>query len=552
MYLFGTHHSIAQRLRLTARRRLGAGNFFWHACDVADLDRPAIFRLDGTDVRALTLRELRDRVDTYANWYHANGVKHGTRVGIYTEDGLLGLLHHIAVTSLGGVSVIANPRMAPDVAEGYFAAAEATMLAADESRLRKMSELANLETVDITTVHRADAGEGDPPPRPYRHADDDLIMISHSSGTTGVPKPTTFTHRGFFVGKRERLWKFPSMRSDRLLTALPQSHSAGISYVSLAMMLGLPTMMLDDASGGSVAAGMNAFLPTTVVGFPISLADLDVADLSEEAKQTVHTWMGMGDASHQRHILPLVRIGRAADGSGPGSTYLDGLGSSEMGMVLFRQAYRAGSESYDRAIGKPVPVVRKAAVLDPQGNELPDGEAGLLGVRTPSVTPGYVNNEELNEQSRRGGYFLTGDVVRHENGTWYHLDRTPDVIVTEDGPVYSLLTEEVVLKETQAFDAAVVAVDDQKAPEFSRPVAVVLFKDEALTAAEALARCNAALAERGMARLEALVVAANRDELPVGVTGKVLKRVLRERHRTVLGGDPGPGVAIASSPVEAT
>jgi acyl-CoA synthetase (AMP-forming)/AMP-acid ligase II len=142
--------------------------------------------------------------------------------------------------------------------------------------------------------------------------------------------------------------------------------------------------------------------------------------------------------------------------------------------------------------------------------------------------------------------------VRHENGTWYHLDRTPDVIVTEDGPVYSLLAEEVVLKETQAFDAGVVAVDDPKAEEFSRPIAVVLFKDGALTADEALARCNAALAERGMARLAAVVVAANRDELPVGVTGKVLKRVLRERHRTILGGEAGPGVAIASSSVEMT
>ncbi len=48
MYLSGTHRSIAQRLRLTLRRDLGAGNFFWHACDIAlDLDRPVIFRPDG-------------------------------------------------------------------------------------------------------------------------------------------------------------------------------------------------------------------------------------------------------------------------------------------------------------------------------------------------------------------------------------------------------------------------------------------------------------------------------------------------------------------------
>lgn len=537
MFLFGTHRSITQRLRLTTRRQLGAGNFFWHAYDVAaDLDRPLIHQPDGA---THSLRALRERVEGHANWYHANGVGHGTRVGIYTEDGLLGLLHHIAVTSLGGVSVIANPAMAPDVAEGYFTAAETTLLAADASRLAGISGLDDVEKVDITTVHAA--GTDGQPPRPYRHADDDLIMISHSSGTTGVPKPATFTHQGFWIGKRERLWKFPSLRSDRLLTALPQSHSAGISYVSLAMLLGLPTMMLDDRSGAAIAAAMNDFLPTTVVAFPGSLADLDVADLSEDAKRTVHTWMGMGDASHQRHIRPLVESGQ--------SVYLDGLGSSEMGMVLFRQAYTASVENYDRIIGRPVPVVREAAVLDPMGNELPDGEAGLLGVRTPSVTPGYVKNDELNAKSRSGGFFLTGDVVRRVDGVWYHLDRTTDVIVTQDGPVHSLLAEEIVLKETQAYDAAVVGVEDPASPEFAKPIAVVLFKGDALPADEVLARCNKALAERGMTRLEAAVVAADRDELPVGVTGKVLKRVLRERHRTILSEEPAAGVALASSSV---
>ncbi len=295
------------------------------------------------------------------------------------------------MTSLGGVSVIANPDMAPDIAAGYLSAADATLLAADESRLRTLpeSEGSTMGAVDIKSVHRTAAWSGGPPPRPHRHAYGDLIMISHSSGTTGVPKPALFTHGGFFVGKRERLWRFPSLQSDRLLAALPQSHSAGISYVSLALLLGLPTMMVDDASGPSMAAAMNIFRPTIVVGFPNSLANVPVEDLSADARRCVHTWMGMGDASHERHIRPLVHIGRTRTGDGwrPGSTYLDGLGSSEMGMVLFRHAHTGDTTRYeDRVIGKPVPVVRKAAVLDTRGTELPDGEAGLLE-SVPRVSP---------------------------------------------------------------------------------------------------------------------------------------------------------------------
>jgi acyl-CoA synthetase (AMP-forming)/AMP-acid ligase II len=326
-----------------------------------------------------------------------------------------------------------------------------------------------------------------------------------------------------------------------MLSALPHSHSAGISYLSLAMMLGLPTLMIDDPSGAAVAAAMNIFRPTVVIGFPISLADLPIDALSQGARETVHTWMGMGDASHERHIRPLVAIGSH------GSTYVDGLGSSEMGMVLFKHAYTAQSTRYGRIIGRPVRVVSRAAVLDERGNELPDGQAGLLGVRTPSVTPGYVNKPGLTEQARSGGYFLTGDVVRRDaDGTWYHLDRTPDVISTAAGPVHSLPLEEIVLTETGAFDAAVTAVNDPASGNKSRPIAVVLFKDEAASPGDVLERCNLALEREGLATLAAVVVTVDRAELPVGVTGKVLKSLLRERHQHLLSEPVQPGTAFDS------
>jgi acyl-CoA synthetase (AMP-forming)/AMP-acid ligase II len=256
----------------------------------------------------------------------------------------------------------------------------------------------------------------------------------------------------------------------------------------------------------------------------------------------------MGDASHERHIRPLVKLGRtpARGGWREGSTYVDGLGSSEMGMVLFKNPHTARTSHYRRMIGRPVPVVRDAAVLDPNGAVLPNGQAGLLGVRTPSVTPGYWDNPELTARYRSGEYFLTGDVVRRDDsGIWYHLDRTPDVITTADGPVYSLPLEEVVLIATGALDAAVVAVDDPAERGRSRPIAVVLVNhSRPPNPDELLSRCNAQLRQAGLAQLRALVVTTERDGVPVGVTGKVLKRVLRERHGTILSEPPRPGVAV--------
>jgi acyl-coenzyme A synthetase/AMP-(fatty) acid ligase len=333
MYLFGTHRSVTQRLRLSMNGDLGAGNFFWHACAVArgDLDRPVLFRPEHDGLAGYSLRTLRDKVRRYGNWYRAHGVGPGTRVGVYTADGLLGVLHHIAITSLGGVTVLTNPNMAPMVAAQYLQQAEATILAVDATWLAAVTAVAATPptTVDISDVEGEATSTTAPAGRRYRHVRNDLVLISHSSGTTGVPKPTAFAHHTFSVGKRERLWRFPSATTDRMVTALPHSHSSGVSYLSLALMLGLPTLMLDDPSGAAVATAMNLFRPTVVIGFPLSLADLPIDALTPAAKQAVHTWMGMGDASHERHIRPLVALGPA------GSTYVDGLGSSEMGMVLF-------------------------------------------------------------------------------------------------------------------------------------------------------------------------------------------------------------------------
>lgn len=549
MYLTRTHRSLARRLRLVLDKELGAGNFFWHAYRIApDPEKPILYHRRDTGTTSYSLSGLETLVLRCADWHRRHGAGPGTRVGVYTGNGLMGLIQHIAITSIGGTTVLANAKMEPRLAAGYFAQTDTRLLVGDDDLVRRCQRewpatgQAPAATGDATAI--AASGER-PPDRPsYRHQPDDLVLISHSSGTTGVPKAASFTHQGFFIGKRERLWNFPSRQTDRLLTALPHSHSSGISYLSLALLLGLPAMLVDDRGGPSVAAAMNEFLPTLVLGFPLSLAELPVAVLSDAAAATVHTWMGMGDASHERHIRPLVALG---------ATYVDGLGSSEMGMVLFKVAHTSGSSNYGRMVGKPVKVVRTAAVLDEEGSELPPGRAGLLGVEAPSVTPGYVNAPELTSSFQRGRYFLTGDVVRRDDdGNFFHLDRTPDVITTAAGPVHSLPVEEVVLLATRALDAAVFAVADPGSAA-SLPAAVVLFggsgdapaaAPERPEAAELLDRCNQALADRGLARLAALIVAADRTDLPVGVTGKVLKRELRERHADLLSRPPGPRTAL--------
>ncbi|MER5351708.1 class I adenylate-forming enzyme family protein [Kitasatospora sp. NPDC002551] len=559
---------LAARERLMAEPGLGAGNFLDHAIAVNPNRAVPFAYSHHTDHRGavvlrghslLDLAALRDR---YAAWYHANGVRPGEPVAVVIAEGLEPLLHFLALTALGAVPALVNDAMRHDVMVRYLnhvgvvgvVADDTTRLAAayrqdPQRRPRFLALAAEVQAFD------ADASGGLPAAYPYRHAPDDVVALIHSSGTTGTPKSTMLAHRQFWDGKQPRMVRFPAEPYDRLMSLMPHTHAGGLSYFLTATLLGLPTVVMADWRRSVVEPVMEAFRPTMVASFPRTFVELATGDLPVKGAAKVHSWFNTGDSAHYGHIRRLVRLGerpaglirpwllpqeRADQPALPGSQFVDGLGSSEMGMALFGQVTTPETVRDDRCVGKPLEVVRRAAVLDQDGTEVPDGTVGLLAVDSPSRTPGYWNNERLTASFELAGYWLTGDVARRDaEGRFYHLDRTVDVIDTAAGPVYSLPIEEVLLADCAELvrDCSVVGVPGA-AGEVQRPIAVVQVQQEAAQATEddVLEAANKALAETGLAALAAVRIARTPEEFPLGPTGKVLKRELRTRFATLFTG----------------
>ncbi|WP_327675346.1 class I adenylate-forming enzyme family protein [Kitasatospora sp. NBC_00458] len=556
---------LAARERLMAEPGLGAGNFLEHAIAV-NPNRAVPFAFSHhTDHRGavvlrghslLDLAALRDR---YAAWYHANGVRPGEPVAVVVGEGLEPLLHFLALSALGAVPALVNDAMRHDVMVRYLnhvgvvgvVADDTTRLAAayredPQRRPRFLALTAEIQAFD------AAASGGLPDVYPYRHATDDVVALIHSSGTTGTPKSTILAHRQFWDGKQPRMVRFPAEPYDRLMSLMPHTHAGGLSYFLTATLLGLPTVVMADWRRSVVEPVMEAFRPTMVASFPRTFVELATGELPVAGAARVHSWFNTGDSAHYGHIRRLVGLGerpaglirpwllpseKAEQPALPGSQFVDGLGSSEMGMALFGQVTTPESVRDDRCVGKPLEVVLKAAVLDQDGSEVPDGTVGLLGVVTPSRTPGYWNNAKLTGSFELNGYWLTGDVARRDaDGSFYHLDRTVDVIDTVAGPVYSLPIEEVLLADCAGLvrDCSVVGVPGA-AGEGQRPIAVVQLQTEAEDAGaeDVLEAANKALAGAGLAALAAVRIARTAEEFPLGPTGKVLKRELRTRFATL-------------------
>jgi acyl-CoA synthetase (AMP-forming)/AMP-acid ligase II len=145
------------------------------------------------------------------------------------------------------------------------------------------------------------------------------------------------------------------------------------------------------------------------------------------------------------------------------------------------------------------------------------------------VTEGYWNDSQRTCQSRIGEYWLTGDLVRRDaEGIYYHLDRVGDEIRTPDGVAYSLPIEEIVMQSHgDILDCSVVAM---RRGDRTEPAAVVsVVATSRVDEVELLSACNARVSAAGLQALARLVVARAGGDWPLGPTGKMLKRVLRER-----------------------
>jgi acyl-CoA synthetase (AMP-forming)/AMP-acid ligase II len=176
------------------------------------------------------------------------------------------------------------------------------------------------------------------------------------------------------------------------------------------------------------------------------------------------------------------------------------------------------------AAGK-VGALAEVRIVDEAGNDCPVGEAGEIIVRGDQVLSGYWNRPEATAEAFRDGWFHTGDVARmDQEGFVYIVDRKKDMIVSGAENVYPREVEEVLFSHPAIAEAAVFGLPDEHWGE-RVAAAVVLAAGARLTEDELETFCRERMAGDKRPRIWHFT-----DEIPKNVSGKVLKRTLRERY----------------------
>jgi len=346
---------------------------------------------------------------------------------------------------------------------------------------------------------------------------DDTAVILYTSGTTGTPKGAELTHSNMVLNAMISADLFDVGPDTRWLTALPLFHSFGQTVqMNCGVLRGATNVLLPRFEPAATYSAFREQGITHFAGVPtmywslLSHAEANGLDPSQWA--TALRCAVSGGASLPVQVLKdfEARFGVAI---------LEGYGLSETSPVAsFNHRDR---ERKPGSIGEPVWGV-EMRIVDAEDHDVPVGEPGEVLIRGHNIMKGYYRRPEETARALRGDWFHSGDVGRQdEDGYFYIVDRTKDMINRGGYKVYPREVEEVLMELPGVSLVAVVGIPDERLGEEVKAF-VVPKPDSALGESAVVTWCR----ER-MAAYKVPHVVEFRSSLPMTATGKILKKELR-------------------------
>lgn len=549
--LAAPHHFLELRMKLPPRDTYEAlyRDFRWeipakfnigHAvCDAwaeHEPDRVCLqhFNPNGNHF-SMTYGELRDRSASFANALVALGVRAGDRVALLLPQSFETVVAHVAIYKMGAIALPLALLFGAEALEYRLRAAGASAIVTNRfglERLRpirdRLPELARVISIDGAeedVAGFADLVAAHPPLFDVAETgpDDPALMI-FTSGTTGPPKGALHGHRvlpGHIPGMQFAHEGFPKA-GDRLWTPSDWAWAGGLLNALLpSLMLGVPVVSspaqkFDPHMAFRIMAEMevrNAFIP------PTALRLLKAVDNPRVQYDLKLRTIGSAGEALGRETFEWAR-------SALGVSVNEFFGQTECNFVL--SSSEAFGVSRGGATGKPAPGHR-VAIVDADGHEVPVGETGQIAISRPDPVMflGYWQNEAATEAKFANDWLLTGDIGRQDaDGYISFVGRDDDVITSSGYRIGPSEIEDCLGGHPAVQLAAAVGKPDAVRTEIVKAY-VVLVPGRGPSdklAAEIREWVKTRLSMHEYPREIEFV-----DALPLTTSGKVIRRLLRER-----------------------
>ena len=374
-----------------------------------------------------------------------------------------------------------------------------------------------------------------PATKPHVAVDlNDVVVVSPTGGTTGLPKGVMNTHRSYQTAFAHFMIACPYEDEHRPVTlaAAPMTHTSGLLSLPVTARGGTvvvlakpdPTLMLGAIPKYRVT---EIFLPPTVI-----YRLLDIPDLQKKVDFSSLRYFLYGAAPMSvEKLKQAIEVFGPVMAGGYGQTEAPGA-ISTMPPNEHLQGGKVASDTRLSSVGRPNPLI-KVEIMSDDNQILERGQSGEICVRGDLVMKGYYKDPVKTAETIVDGWLHTGDVGHIDEEGFLHItDRKKDMIISGGFNVYPSQVEQVIWAHPAVRDCAVIGVPDEKWGEAVKAV-VELKQGHSLSAEEVIALCKSKLGSVSAPKTVDFI-----DALPRSVAGKVLKKDLRapywkDKNRTI-------------------
>ncbi|MGO7366932.1 AMP-binding protein [Rhizobium leguminosarum] len=492
------------------------------------------FSPDGNH-RAMTYRALADRSSAFANALVSLDIKRGDRVALLLPQSFETVIAHVAIYKTGAIALPLALLFGVEALEYRLKAAGAVAVVTNgfglerirqiRGRLPALKHIVSIDGASGDTTAFAELVDGYPPVFDIaKTGPDDPALMIFTSGTTGPPKGALHGHRvlpGHIPGMQFAHEGFPRP-GDKVWTPSDWAWAGGLLNALLpSLLLGIPVVSspaqkFDADMAYRIMAEMkvrNAFIPPTALRLMRSVADpRSKYDLALRTIGSAGEALGRETYEWARHVL--------------GITVNEFYGQTECNFVLASSAAYGVTKA--GAIGRAVPGHR-VAIVSETGDELPVGEPGQIAIASPDPVMflGYWDDTAATERKFVKGWLLTGDIGRQDAEGYVTFEGRDDDVITSSGyRIGPAEIEDCLIGHPAVQLAAAVGKPDAVRTEIVKAYIVL---SPGHRPSETLATDIREWVKTRLSMHEYPREVEFIDALPLTTTGKVIRRLLRER-----------------------
>ncbi len=485
--------------------------------------------------RRFTFRDMKDASNQTANYFKSLGIKKGDKVMLILKRHYQFWFSMLALHKLGAVAIPASNQLKEHDLTYRLNKAGVKMVVctADDGVPEEMDKAAAkapcLQTRIIVGAQREGWRNFDEEYSLFtRHLDrpedaacgDDLMLMYFTSGTTGNPKLAMHNYKyplGHFI--TAKYWH--CVNPEGLHLTIADSGWAkcawGKLYGQWLCEAALFVYDFDRFDANDILPMFQQYGITTFCAPPTILRMMIKQDLSRFDLSSIEHMTTAGEALNPEVFRQFEKA--------TGLQIMEGFGQSETTVAL---ANLAGTKARLGSMGKPVPLY-DIHLVDSDGKDVDVGEVGEIVFNIKDGTPcglttGYYEDEEKTKESRRGGFYHTGDTAwRDEDGYFWYVGRVDDVIKSSGYRIGPFEIENVIMELPYVLECGVSAQPDEVRGQVVK-ASIVLVKGTEGT--EELKKEIQNYVKKNTAPYKYPRVVVFRDELPKTSSGKIQRNKL--------------------------